>query len=211
MMSRIRYCLPALLLLIMLSGCAGGPSPSRASFLLQQGAVDITTQPASKIDQNTEQQPILVLEPSRLALPLTHDGIVMQTDPNQIVVASHNRWAAPLAIQLDHGLYQLLDSNLPHFDVRRASEYNGMADYRLRVRIDRFQGDYRGLAVISGSWRLFDSKDQIVGRGQIEESEPLHDDGYNALVQALGRGWHEARKTLAQEIRRALLQSMPSQ
>ena len=201
-MKPIRYCLCLLALTALLSACASTPAPGNTLFLLQQEANTTATQ--------TQQAPatttILALTPVQLAPYLTGEGIVYQTGANRIVIAGSNQWAAPLQSQLSDGLYQTLDQALANVDIRRPglTPAGRDADFKLIVHVQQFQGRYDGSAVISGNWRLFDRDGEIAGRGAFDETTPLQEDGYAALVRALSAGWAQARQAMAQAIGKAL-------
>ncbi|MCA1770656.1 MAG: ABC-type transport auxiliary lipoprotein family protein, partial [Halomonas sp.] len=73
----------------------------------------------------------------------------------------------------------------------------------LRLEIDRFQGRHDGQAVIGGQWQLRDAKGNLLAMDSLRVEAELDDDGYPALVRALGRGWDGAADELAEALRRA--------
>lgn len=196
-MTRMPRYLLLLSLVALLAGCAASPKPSKGLFLLQQPHV--TNDSPVAADTATQEQPVLVLPEIELAPYLRQDGIIYQTGPNRIVVADNNRWAAPLATQTTAGLHAALDRGLAHVNVRRPG-FVSKPDYRLFVYIERFQGRFDGLAVISGNWRLFTNQDELVGRGDFAQKIPLKQDGYAALVRALSRGWHTIKQNIVNAV-----------
>ena len=72
----------------------------------------------------------------------------------------------------------------------------------LRLEIDRFQGRHDGLAVIGGQWQLRDGTGTLLAMERLAIEAELGDDGYPALVRALGRGWDRTADELAAAIRR---------
>lgn len=199
-MTLIRRHLCLFAAMALLAGCASTPK-SGALFLLDQPGDAATSQ----ADAPVAAQSTVTLSQLELAPYLTRDGIVYQTGPNRIVVASDNRWAAPLESQLADGLYDALDRHLAGADVRRAGQVVASpSGFDLIVHIERFQGRYDGSAVISGSWRLFGAKGQVAGRGEFAQTTPLQTDGYAALVRALSQGWQQVKQSLVRGVDAAL-------
>lgn len=186
-----------LVAIMLLAGCASSPKPSGALFLLQQPNASKSKQVVAHT--TSHMKPVLVVADVSLAPYLTHDGIIYQTGPNRIVAANHNRWAAPLATQITAGLYGALANGLAGTAIRRPS-LAPHPDYRLFIYIDRFQGRYDGKAVISGNWRLFGSKDELLGGQDFAQTTPLQKDGYRALVRALSRGWQSIKQNMVARI-----------
>lgn len=200
-MTLIRHCLYLTVAACLLAGCATS-SDTGALFLLEQGnAPGITPSNQSQ----GQLQPILALAQVKLARYLTRGGIVYQTGPNRIIVAGNNHWAAPLQNQLTDGLYSVLDRELTDTDVRHPEVTSlAQSDFKLVAHIQQFQGRYDGTAIISGSWRLFNSKGAVVGRGDFTQTTPLQHDGYAALVRALSRGWGAVKQSMAKAVGQAL-------
>lgn len=199
-MSRISRYLLFVTLVCLLVGCAHSPAPSAATkgmFLLHQPNTADNAAPENKLA--AQSQPILVLPEVTLAPYLRFDGIIYQAGPNRIVEADSNNWAAPLDTQTTQGLHAALDQGLHGIDVRRP-EFAEKPDYRLFVYIERFQGRYDGMAVISGQWRLFGQNEKLVGRGDFAQKTPMKNDGYPALVRALSRGWHTIKQNMVEAI-----------
>lgn len=199
-MRLIRHILCVTLAAVLLAGCASTPD-SGALFLLDQPGDTTTTETAAPASTDTT----VTLTQLELSPYLTRDGIVYQTGPNRIVVASKNRWAAPLESQLADGLYDALDRGLARADVRRAGQVAASpSGFDLAVHVERFQGRYDGNAIISGSWRLYDAKGQVAGRGEFAQITPLQTDGYAALVRALSQGWQQVKQSLVRGVAAAL-------
>ncbi len=177
-------------LMLVLSACASNGQPSAGLYLLDQDA------PAPTEAPRTPVQSSLTVAQVELAPYLAGDGIVYQTDPNRIVSARNNRWAAPLAGQLTDGLHTSLSRGLPGSDVRRPSGRSAQSAYRLVTRIDRFQGHYDGTAQVAGTWALFTPDGALINQRRFKRSVALQTDGYPALVRALSRGWREIRQAM---------------
>ncbi|MCK0744868.1 PqiC family protein [Chromohalobacter nigrandesensis] len=127
----------------------------------------------------------------RMASYLKDDGIVMQLDDIRIHQASNYLWAEPLDRQLQERMRQHLGQALPNADVLRRGQSGEPSTPALHVQldVDRFQGRDDGMAVVGGQWRIRDDDDRTLSRESFEIERPLEDDGYPALVRALGAAW----------------------
>jgi|GEM_PF-312971 len=191
--------LPCLWLVVVLSaGCVASSGSTASLYLLDREPATIT--PNTETD---DMRGTLALADIQLAGFLRRGGIVYQTDANRIVIAGSNRWAEPLADQLLRRLRRMLEQALPRMTVQPAGDASD-ADYKLLMHVERFQGQYDGTARISGHWRLLDDAAHTIDRSDFSRATALTDDGYAALVQALGEGWAAVEKNLADAVSAAL-------
>lgn len=166
-----------------LAGCASNdPAPNR--YTLPTGA---PTPEKETVIAGAEAKHQLRIAPPRLARFLDSDGIVLQLDDITLNEANHHLWAEPLGSQLVRGLQvrlaaRLLDTRV--VDERTPTDGQSMT---LQVDVDRFNGRYDGRAIASGQWQLRDARGDLLAMdGFLAETE-LEDDGYPALVRALGQ------------------------
>ncbi|WP_167495364.1 PqiC family protein [Vibrio comitans] len=96
-------------------------------------------------------------------------GIVYRLSETEVEVASHNVWAENVRNMLINQLQQY-----------RMPDVNGPPN--LSVHFERFNGSYTGNAELKGDWKLG------VHSGDFDIKQPLDDEGYDALVQALNQG-----------------------
>lgn len=189
--------LVALLLAGVLAGCASsGPAPQR--YTLPAAAE------GHQAVAGAEAEHLLLLRPPRLAHYLDVDGLVMQVDDITLVEARGHQWAEALGRQLERGLRGRLASRL--LDTRVMLDEAGVREpdgLSLRLELDRFQGRHDGLAVIGGQWQLRDAEGRLLAMEPLRAETELDDDGYPALVRALGRGWDRVADELAEAVRRA--------
>ena len=180
-----------------LAGCASpGPSPQRYTLPAAAGG--------DQAAAGAEAEHLLLLRPPRLAHYLDVDGMVMQVDDITLVEARGHQWAEALGRQLERGLRGRLADRLP--DTRVMLDEAGVREpgaLSLRLELDRFQGRHDGLAVIGGQWQLRDAEGRLLAMAPLQVETELDDDGYPALVRALGRGWDSAADQLAEAVRRA--------
>ncbi|MCK0768765.1 PqiC family protein [Chromohalobacter sp. TMW 2.2308] len=166
----------------MLVGCAGQSiDESRYTLPSETQNVDVASDFKGSVS----------LAPPRMASYLKDDGIVMQLDDIRIHQARHHLWAEPLDRQLQERMRQHLSQALPNADVLRSGQSSEASTPALHVQldVDRFQGRDDGMAVVDGQWRIRDDNDRTLSRESFEIERPLEDDGYPALVRALGSAW----------------------
>ncbi|MGO1343761.1 PqiC family protein [Chromohalobacter japonicus] len=166
----------------MLVGCAGQSiDESRYTLPSETQNVDVASDFKGSVS----------LAPPRMSSYLKDDGIVMQLDDIRIHQARHHLWAEPLDRQLQERMRQHLSQALPNADVLRSGQSSEASTPALHVQldVDRFQGRDDGMAVVDGQWRIRDDNDRTLSRESFEIERPLEDDGYPALVRALGSAW----------------------
>jgi uncharacterized lipoprotein YmbA len=179
------------LLLMLLGGCASTPVSS-TQYLLPADAGPAT--PATR-----EPSRVLVVRPLQIADFLNGEGIVLQLDDITLNQATTNRWAEQPALMLQRGLRQRLANRLPDVEVLDATT-RAAGDLQLLVELNSFQGTHNGEAVAAGQWQLRDASGQILLQRNFEAATPLGNDGYPALVRALGRSWDQVASDIATEI-----------
>ncbi|WP_129138431.1 PqiC family protein [Modicisalibacter coralii] len=184
----------ALALLITLAGCAtGGGSDATPRYMLPG------PEPTGEAPP-TPARDTLVIDGVTVSRYLDDPGIVLQTDAIRLHQASNHQWAEPLNRQLWRGLRDRLSQRLPATRVLDGGNPSGAL--HLSVEVDRFQGRYDGVAVTSGRWELRDASGGIVEVAPFAVTTPLDEDGYPALVHALGSNWDDVAARIAEGIRR---------
>ncbi|GEK71862.1 MULTISPECIES: PqiC family protein [Halomonas] len=191
----------ALLALLWLTGCALGGTPATRYTLPDADA------PAAAGSNATHA---LVLRPLRLAPLLDAEGIVVQLDDITLREAGGHRWAEPLGRQLERGLRDRLTGALPDTRVLLDTEAGISTDpLQLRVTVDRFQGRPDGQALAAGRWQLLDADQSLLDAATFRVTTPLAEDGYPALVRALGRSWDAAAEQIASAVARQQRRATP--
>ena len=185
-----------LLLSVLLAGCATGGGPASERYLLPAGAGDMPKPPAA----TGPIEHTLVIDDVRVARYLDDPGIVLQTDPLRLQAAGRHQWAEPLDRQLARALRQRLSRALP--GVRVLGGAGPDTAWHLSVEVEQFQGRYDGQAIAGGLWQLRDAQGEIRRQSPFQASEALEQDGYPALVKALGQGWNRVAAQIAEELRR---------
>lgn len=147
---------------------------------------------------------LLIVQPPRLAHYLDTDGIVLQLDDITLNAARQHLWVEPLGRQLERGLRDRLSERLTDTRVMRDEASLGRSEaLRLRLEVNRFQGRHDGLAVVSGQWQLLAPDGRLLAMERFDVQTALDDDGYPALVRALGSSWDQVAAEIASGIRQA--------
>lgn len=175
---------------LVLTACASSVTPPARYMLPTTPMASAPAQP----------QGTLQLRAPRLAHYLDVDGIVMQLDDITLNEAREHQWAESIGRQLERSLRSRLAQQLPHIQVVRddGSAANALT---LAIEIDQFQGRHDGLAVTSGQWQLRDANNQLLALKSFTAETELNEDGYPALVRALGSSWESVALQIANQIR----------
>lgn len=154
---------------VALAAC--GTSPPVRYYSLEPIAADYAT--------DRDDAAIVGLGPLRMPDYLDRSHMVIRGDGNQVLVDDINRWAEPLgkavhrilAANVDGLLASVIVVAFPHTTVA------GLG-YRIAGRIDRFDADRAGRAVLAVQWRVEDRDGHIL--------VPPRRDRYEASVGAPG-------------------------
>ncbi|MGL6214628.1 PqiC family protein [Billgrantia desiderata] len=180
--------------LLVLVGCATPTTPANRYMLPDSAAAPSGGSPAAGH--------LLIVQPPRLAHYLDVDGIVLQLDDITLNAARQHLWAEPLGRQLERGLRARLAGHLPDTRIMRDEASLGRSEaLRLRLEVDRFQGRHDGLAIASGQWQLQAADGRLLAMERFHVETQLEDDGYPALVRALGASWDRVASEIATGIR----------
>jgi uncharacterized protein len=183
-----------LLVLSVLASCAGSPV-SNTQYLLPSDS-SATTAAAG------ERSRVLIVRPLQIADFLNDEGIVLQLDDITLNQAGANRWAEQPALMLQRGLRQRLANRLPDTEVLDSNTRAG-GDMQLLVELNSFQGTHNGEAVAAGQWQLRGANGAVIMQRNFAAVTRLENDGYPALVRALGRSWDQVATDIAEGIANA--------
>lgn len=182
--------LSLLSLCLLLAACASSVTPPARYMLPSAPSVSAPSQP----------QGTLQLRPLRLAHYLDVDGIIMQLDDITLNEARQHQWAESLGRQLERSLRTQLAAEVPTLQVVR-EDGSAQQALTLMIEIDQFQGRYDGQAVTSGQWQLRSANNQLLALKSFSAETVLDQDGYPALVRALGESWSSVATQIANDIR----------
>lgn len=128
----------------------------------------------------------LVLNKITLADYLDSDRIVVQLDDITLRPARDHLWVDNLSQELRRGLRNRLSSRLPGTAVVDPLPGSANKATTLQLTIDQFHGQMQGYAVLSGQWQLLSAENKPLQSQSFRFSTPLAENGYPALVRALG-------------------------
>ncbi|CZF82683.1 PqiC family protein [Grimontia marina] len=166
------------LFIAALVGCSSTPDSVTKTYLLPQAETRDTSE--------FKEQPILLVQPVKVAGYLAGEGIAYQTSETEVVIAQSNLWGENLSQQVAERLVtQLRRGKTRYWAMFPNSSLNGLKMPRLQVNISRFEGDYRGAATVAGEWVLVDGNGDVIGSNTFYAQESLEKEGYQALVLAL--------------------------
>lgn len=157
---------------LLVSACVSGPTGRPSEYRLP-----VLNQTSEHYCSGGSRQ-VMVSELMR------SDGILLQRSATQIHAARHHRWQGSVAQQLQQSAQRLLSQ--PH------------CEGTLVIRVMDFYGDDDGNAVVSGEWQY--RRGDTMLADSFSHRQPLTQDGYDALVEALNLAW---RNTL-NDIRTAI-------
>lgn len=181
---RLRLAL-ILSLTIGLSGCFKSNPPVHAERYslpeVSTPASAATPAPANQASQT------LVLNRIQLADYLDTDRIVVQLDDITLHPARDHLWVDNLSQELRRGLRTRLASHLKNTAVVDPQPGLPTTARTLNITIDQFHGQMHGYAVISGQWQLGRAGQAATPAQTFKFSTPLAENGYPALVRALGQ------------------------
>ncbi len=177
-------------LTLLLLGCSSAVSINY--FQLPQPAIS-TAVPAANAA-------VLVVEPVMVASYLNTNALILQTSDVQLVKTQQQQWAEALDQQLSRILLRTLAAELPGY---RVTERPVAGAQRLLVQVEQFHGTEQGTVMLSGRFSLMPGTEgNAVHTGIIQQQfqlqMPQADDGYPALVAALGELWQRQGKDIAQ-------------
>ena len=178
-------------LFFLLAACAGSPVSS-TQYLLP---ADSNASPGAA----AEPTRVLVVRPLQMADFLNEEGIVLQLDDITLNQAGSNSWEERSARMLQRGLRQRLANRLPDTEVLDANS-RAAGDLQLLVEVNSFQGTHNGEAIAAGQWQLRDANGAVMRQQSFQAITRLDNDGYPALVRALGRSWDQVATDIAASI-----------
>lgn len=181
--------------MLTLLGCASAVSPP-ASYMLPSSTLELSA------EQQFSAQLAVVVAPVRIANHLDNDGIVMQLNDIELYQAREHLWAESIGQQLQQQLQQRLSKALPNSQIvsKGQPSSSGLAVRELRLQVYRFQGQLNGDALAQGQWQLLDGNGTLLSQHNFSQTAPLADNGYPALVRALGQAWQQEADALAKAL-----------
>lgn len=180
-----------LLFCFALIGCSARMMPKHY-YRLTSSAQSAPTVTIQKKDE------IIWVAPVSIAGYLDQEGLIYQTKPFEYVAANNHLWASPLAGQLQDSLVNNLASMLPHHLV--SSSLTDNPKMVIKVFIDGFHGTYQNDIIIKGYWLIGLKNDKIL-RKNFNHRVAQHQDGYDALVEALSISWQSEINAMIKKVK----------
>lgn len=142
--------LAALVLGATLAGC--GSSPPANFFTLASTPASSPALLSPEVASNM----VVALGPVSIAGYLDRPTFVQRETPYTVALSENNRWAEPMQRMLPRVLAQDLASRLGMDRVLVIPGYRSSGfDYRFELRVNRFDSDKEGEAVLSAEWDLY--------------------------------------------------------
>jgi uncharacterized protein len=170
-------------LLLLLCGCSSPPSLNYYQLPVSSNSAIVGSAPAKT----------LYFEPVQVASYLNGRGLVLQLSPVELVMARQHLWAEPLEHQLQRQLRDRVLAVAPDYAAVLQTQAETV---RVAVQLDAFHGQPDGYAIISGHFAL----SERVAAQPFSIRVALADDGYPALVAALGQGVQQLSVRIAEQL-----------
>lgn len=167
--------LALIILLTLVTACAGKSPPSQNYYLLP------ITAPAGSM--RVEVPMSVGLSRLEVAHYLKQDGIVVETLEGKIRPAHYNQWAEPLS----EGLRRTLRSQISEalgYEISADTLQRSSWDVVLDTEIERLHGNLAGEAILIAHWRLVPAaapENSVAYR--FSETRALQREGYGGLVE----------------------------
>lgn len=170
-------------LFLLLTGCS---SPSVSNYYQLPAA----PAPAGSAEAEAKS---LYIEPVQVASYLNGRGLVLQLSDVELVMARQHLWAEALDQQLQRQLRDRIAVQAKDYTVVLQARPDTV---RVAVQLDQFHGLADGHAVVSGRFAVSTQR----GSQPFNIRVALTDDGYPALVQALGQAVTQLSQQISQQL-----------
>lgn len=197
-------CAILITLMLALSGCLGGPSPTPATRFYVLNSLHSS-------ESNANVTPVGVLGedsaigvgPLKLSQVLDRPQIILRTSHNEIRVADLDRWAAPLNENITNVLVDNLSALLSTGNILKFPWKTRIPiDYQIVMDITRFDGMPGDNADLRARWGILRANDsKILSKGNSVLTEPIGEDSIPAMVSAQSRLLAKLSREIAEEIK----------
>lgn len=181
----------ALVLTLLLAAC--GTSPAARLYTLS-----VAAPPANPAAQGANVT--IAVGPVTVPESVDRPQLLVREDANRVTIAEQHRWAEPLKGEIARVVAENLSHNLPGARVATWTQNAAIdADRRVTIDVQRFDSTLGGEVVVEALWSVR-GKSGASRNGRSLMREPVHGQGYEALVAAHSR----ALATMSREIAAAL-------
>jgi len=142
--------------------------------------------------------------PVTLASYVDRAELVYQSGPNEFQIPPNERWAGSLRDNLTQVLATDLERSLGGSEVVAYPWPAGrVPHYAIAVNVRQFHAVSGVDAVLDLTWQIVNSRNAVAGpRQSLSLREPIHGDGYAAVVAAESRLLARAAEKMAQSFRK---------
>jgi uncharacterized lipoprotein YmbA len=194
-----------LVLLLVFSGCLGGPSQTPATRFYVLNSLyseEYAKRPETVVDLDEDIS--IGMGPVKLSQVLDRPQIVLRTSQNEIRVADLDRWAAPLQENITNVLVDNFSTLLSTGSILKFPWKATLPiDYQIILEITRFDGMPGGNVDLRARWGILgDSGRKVYAKSKTVLTEPIDGDTIAEMVSAMSRLIAELSLEIAQEIKR---------
>lgn len=183
-------------LALLAAFCLGGCGSKQEFYRL-------SAEPAATSDSAGDRSISLGVGPISLPGYIDRSELVFQDGPNEFQVPPNVSWAGSLSENISAVLARDLQEQLGAREVLTYPWPSGRAPAR-RVALDirQFHGISGSDAILDVTWRIEDSGGGTIRNGSGRFREPIHGDGYAAVVAAESRLLAQCAEQIARSISR---------
>ncbi|CAK0777437.1 putative Membrane integrity-associated transporter subunit PqiC [uncultured Gammaproteobacteria bacterium] len=194
-MVRSLFAVRALLLLVLLGGCAVVPPP--VLYVLKPAGVTVSV-PAVKAVVGVALGPLTVPE------YLDRSDMVRRATDNRLVVSDRERWAETLRSGMQRVLAIALADRLgAGYWLAGAAARAAQVELELPIEVESFEIDADGLALLAVRWELRATRDEkVLERGRKRYQRSARPDQVEDQVRVLSALLDEFAADLAAAVRR---------
>jgi uncharacterized lipoprotein YmbA len=194
-------CLPLVSgLIFLLAGCFGTSLPTRFYTL---SPPENRSGPAPAV-----YDAVLAVGPVNIPDYLDRRQIVSRTGQNGIVLAEFDQWGGSLDDEINRVLVTAIAERLASQHIAVLfGKFPAMAvtgrDYRIPVKVSRFDGVRGGTVVLNAVWSVVEKRDKLGKYLFTQESaitEDVAGNSYEALVAAMGRAVGKLGREMADRL-----------
>ena len=138
----------------------------------------------------------LYIAPVQVASYLSGRSLVMQLSDVELVLTKQHLWAEPVELQIQRLLRDELALKTTKYSVLLQPTANALV---VNIQIDRFHGLADGSALLSGRYSLSQHGHTDITKPFVIK-QPLTDDGYSALVNALSLAVQQLCANIASQL-----------
>ncbi|OHU85361.1 MULTISPECIES: PqiC family protein [Pseudoalteromonas] len=186
------------LFILLLSACS---NPTSKTSQYYGFSIVLPQKQDSKAHQYTHTLKVNTVKMSGTA---DQQGIVQRLDNNIVSVAQYHFWAENPRYMLTRSLTHTLSGQLPTWKVIDSEvPATPLNSYALSIVVDDFAGHYEVGSLISGRWFVYtyqNGSPELLVHRRFTLTEPLKENGFSPLVQALQNSWQELSKEIASEL-----------